>query len=66
MVKSKKNWIPKNLKKGALRKTLKVKEGENIPLSELKKAAEGGGKTAKRARLALAFRGMKKGKQRTS
>ena len=62
MAKSKKNWIPKNLKKGALHKTLKVKEGENIPLSKLKKAAEGGGKTARRARLALAFRKMNKRK----
>ena len=48
-----------DLKKGALRRTLGVKKGENIPLEKLEKAANGedfSPKTAKRARLALVFR----------
>jgi hypothetical protein len=53
----KKKWIQKAIKKeGALRKTTKTKEGKKIPVSKLKKAAEKGGKTGKRARLALTLR----------
>ena len=53
----KKKWIQKAIKKeGSLRKTMKTKEGKNIPVSKLKKAAEKGGKTGKRARLALTLR----------
>ena len=56
-------WIAKAIKKpGSLRKTLGVKKGQKIPVSELKKAAEGGGKTARRARLALTLRKMNKRK----
>ena len=62
----KKKWIPKNLKKGALTETAS-KEGAvaestgNIMMPWLRKKAKGAGKTAKRARLAIAFRGIKKG-----
>ncbi|NBO36756.1 hypothetical protein EBU91_04390, partial [bacterium] len=53
----KKKWIQKAIKKeGSLRKTLKAKKDKNIPASKLKKAAEKGGKTGKRARLALTLR----------
>jgi hypothetical protein len=53
----KKKWIQKAIKKeGSLRKTLKANKGKNIPASKLKKAAEKGGKTGKRARLALTLR----------
>ena len=53
----KKKWIQKAIKKeGSLRKTMKTKEGKTIPVSKLKKAAEKGGKTGKRARLALTLR----------
>jgi len=52
-----KKWIQKAIKKeGSLRKTMKTKEGKTIPVSKLKKAAEKGGKTGKRARLALTLR----------
>jgi len=57
----KKKWIQKAIKKeGSLRKTLKAKEGKNIPVSKLEKAAKKGGKTGKRARLALTLRKLKK------
>lgn len=52
-------WMNKlHLKKGALRKTLGVKKGHDIPEGELEEAAhdEDSPKTAKRARLALVFR----------
>lgn len=53
----KKKWIQNAIKKeGSLRKTLKTKKDKNIPVSKLKKAAEKGGKTGKRARLALTLR----------
>lgn len=52
-----KKWIQKAIKKpGALHKALKVKEDKKIPVSKLKKAAQKGGKTGKRARLALTLR----------
>lgn len=56
------DWIQKAIKKpGALRKTLKVKKGKDIPLAKLKKAASGtlGPKTERRARLALTLRKMR-------
>lgn len=46
-------WIQEAIEKpGALRKALKVKEGEKIPAKKLEAAAEKGGKLGKRARLA--------------
>ena len=55
------NWIQDAIKKpGALRKTLKVKEGEKIPLSKLKKAEKSKNpKTKKRAILAETLRKMR-------
>jgi len=50
-----------DLKKGALRKTLKTPKGKDIPAAKLAKAAEGKGvskKTQKRAVLAETFRKM--------
>lgn len=59
-----KKWIQKAIKKpGALRKTLGVKKGKDIPVSKLRKAAKGEGvskKTEKRAELALTLRKMRK------
>jgi hypothetical protein len=55
--KKKKKWIQKAIEKeGSLRKSLKTKEGKNIPVSKLKSAAKKGGKMGKRARLALTLR----------
>lgn len=58
----KKNWINGAIKHpGALRKTLKVKKGEKIPESKLKKAEHSKNpKTAKRARLAETLKKMHK------
>lgn len=60
----KKKWISKAIKKPeALRKTMGVKKGKDIPVAKLKKAAAGKGvspKTEKRAELALTLRGFKK------
>ena len=48
-----KNWIASAIKHpGALRKSLGVKASEKIPAGKLAKAAEKGGKTGQRARLA--------------
>lgn len=56
-----KKWIQKAIKKpGSLRKTLGVKAGKTIPVAKLRKAAKGNGVTAKRARLALTLRKMRK------
>lgn len=53
----KKKWIQKAIKKeGSLRKTLKVKKGEKIPEKKLEAAAKKGGKTGKRARLAMTLK----------
>ena len=54
-------WIQDmNLKKGALRKTLKIKKGEKIPEAKLKKAEKSKNPlTRKRAVLAETFRKMK-------
>ena len=58
---AKKNWIQKAIKKpGALRKSLKIKKGQKIPLKKLKSAAKKGGKLGKRARLALTLRRLRR------
>lgn len=76
---ARKNWIPKNLKKGALRKQLGIKKGEKIPVSALNKilSAKTGekvnvnGKTVtvtsllkKRANLAKTFKKMANKRER--
>jgi len=56
-----KNWIAGAIKKpGALHASMGVKKGEKIPAGKLAKAAEKGGKTGQRARLAQTLRKMKK------
>lgn len=56
-----KKWISKAISKpGSLRKTLGVKEGKTIPKAKLKAAAAKGGKTGKRARLAITLSKMNK------
>ena len=56
---AKKNWIKGAIKKpGALRRSLGVKAGKNIPSKKLRKAASKGGVTGRRARLALTLRKM--------
>ena len=60
--KQKKNWIPKNLKKGALRKSLGVKEGKKIPAKKLAAAAKKPGKLGQRGRLAQTFKKMNRRK----
>lgn len=58
---SKKDWIKKAIKKpGALRKELKVKEGKDIPMKKLDKAAKAPGKLGQRARLAKTLRKLNK------
>jgi hypothetical protein len=50
-------WIQQAIEKpGALRKSLKVKAGKNIPAGKLEKAAKKGGKLGKRARLAMTLK----------
>lgn len=57
----KKKWMQDlDLKKGALKKSLGVKKGKNIPAKELNAAAKKGGLTGKRARLAKVFKASKK------
>lgn len=54
-------WIQKAIKNpGALRRTLGVKKGEKIPVSKLEQLAKGKGITARRARLALTLRKLRK------
>lgn len=61
----KKNFIQGAIKKpGALRKSLKTKEGKNIPEKKLEKAAEKGGKLGKRARLALTLKKLREKKKK--
>lgn len=65
MAEKKKKWISKAVKHpGALTKTAKragaLKKDGDIKVSWLKDKAKGDGVTAKRARLALTFRKMKK------
>lgn len=58
----KKNWIKDAIKKpGALRQSLKVKEGEKIPAKKLAAAAKKPGKTGQRARLAQTLQKFSKG-----
>ena len=55
-------WIQKALKpstKGALRKSLGVKEGQKIPAKKLAAAAKAPGKLGQRARLAQTLKKMK-------
>lgn len=63
--KKKKYWIPKDLKKGALRKLAAaegaIKDDGTIDVNWLKRKAKSPDKTvARRARLALTFRRMRK------
>jgi hypothetical protein len=54
-------WIQKAISKpGSLRKSLGVKEGQNIPAGKLAKAAKAPGKMGQRARLAQTLKGLKK------
>jgi hypothetical protein len=57
----KEKWIQDAIKKkGSLRKTLKVKEGDNIPASKLKTAEKSKNPlTAKRAHLAETLKNLK-------
>ena len=58
---AKKNWIQGAIKKpGALRKSLKIKKGQKIPLKKLQAAAKKSGKLGKRARLALTLRRLRR------
>lgn len=58
-----KKWIQDAIKKpGALRKSLKVKKGQDIPEKKLEAAAKKKGKLGQRARLALKLREMNKKK----
>ena len=51
-------WIQKAIQKpGALRKSLGVSEGKNIPAKKLEAAAKKPGKMGQRARLAKTLRG---------
>ncbi|NMV36936.1 hypothetical protein [Ralstonia insidiosa] len=56
-----KKWIADAVKnKGALRKELGVKKGDDIPEKKLDDAAKKGGKEGQRARLAKTLRKMEK------
>ena len=56
-----KKWIQAAISKpGALRKSLGVKEGQNIPTARLSAAASKPGKMGKRARLAQTLRKLNK------
>jgi hypothetical protein len=57
------NFIQKAIKKpGALRKSLGVKQGENIPAKKLAAAAKKSGVTGQRARFAMTLKKLSKGK----
>lgn len=57
------NWIAGAIKHpGALRKSLKVKEGQKIPKGKLQKASHAKGKLGKRARLAVTLSKLRKKK----
>ena len=59
-LKEEEKWIQKAIEKpGALHKQLGVPAGEKIPTTDLKAAAEKGGKLGKRARLAMTLRKLK-------
>jgi hypothetical protein len=47
-------------KPGALRKSLKIKKGKDIPAKTLAKAAKKGGKMGQRARLAQTLKKLRK------
>jgi len=58
---AKDNWIQGAIKKpGALRKSLGIKKGQDIPENKLKVAAKKSGKLGQRARLAETLKKMKK------
>lgn len=58
-------WIQAAIKKaGSLRKTLGAKEGKNIPAAKLRAAAKKGGKTGRRARLAITLKKLAKKKKK--
>jgi hypothetical protein len=58
---AKKRWIQKAIKRpGALRKSLKIKKGQKIPLKKLKAASKKSGKLGQRARLALTLRRLRR------
>lgn len=58
-----KDWIKGAIKnKGALRRALDVKPGENIPAKKLNAAAKKGGKLGERAVLAKTLKKMNKDK----
>lgn len=60
----KEKWIQKAIKKeGSLRKTMKAKKGKNIPEKKLEAASHKGGKTGKRARLALTLKKLREKKK---
>lgn len=60
-----KKWIQSAIrKKGSLRKTVGVKKGQTIPVATLEELARKKGKTAKRARLALTLRKLRKRKKK--
>lgn len=57
---TKKNWISGAIQHpGALRQSLGVKKGQNIPAAKLNAAAQKPGKMGQRARLAKTLKGMK-------
>jgi len=61
--KAKKRWIKSAIKHpGALHRELGVPEGEKIPAAKLERAAAGGGKLGKEARLAETLMGFHHGK----
>ena len=60
-----KKWIQDiHMKKGALRKELGVKKGEDIPAKKLAAAAKKKGKIGQRARLAETLKGLNKGRKK--
>lgn len=62
IVEKRKKWIQgADIKKGALRKKLHVKKGQNIPEAKLEKAEKSKNpKTRRQAILAETFKGMRK------
>lgn len=60
---SHKNWIQSAIKKkGALRKSLHIKKGKDIPKAKLEKASKKSGKLGQRARFALTLSKMRRKK----
>jgi len=59
-------WIQKAIKRpGALRRRLKVKEGQKIPVKRLAKAAKAGGRLGRQARLAQTLRKISRRRKRS-